>query len=339
MPKPARLLFFALFFATTLTFASTRDDNLAVDEPRLLETVVVVSGKVTGPGFWQVYKDDLHDMWIMGTLNPRPADIEWDANEARRLVSKADQVLWPAVYGVDIESNIFQQATLGWGYLQAQKNPDGKKLREILSPELYARWQKVKAAYMPRNSGVERQRPLTAAQELLDTAIKRSRMSEAPLIVPAISDILKANKTPMLQPMFTVHLTHAQAKAALTDVRQQNLDDARCLEATLDAIEQDMPHMVANANAWANGEIEKMSFTVMAKREALCADAMMNPEFSSKHGLPNIPASVSGEWLRAAEHALATKELTVAFMPMENLVGPNNLLDQLRAKGYTVIGP
>lgn len=32
-------------------------------EPRLLDTVVV-SGHVTGPGFWQVYKDDDHEMWI-----------------------------------------------------------------------------------------------------------------------------------------------------------------------------------------------------------------------------------------------------------------------------------
>jgi len=307
-------------------------------EPRLLEAVVV-NGNIKGPGFWQVYKDDRHDLWIMGTLTPRPADIQWDATEARRLVSDADQVLWPAIYGVDIESNIFQQAALGWGYLQAQKNPDGKKLREVLSPELYARWQKAKAIYLPRNSSVERQRPLTAAQELLDAVVKRARMTREPLVVPAINDILKANKTPTLQPMFTVHLTNAQAKAALTDVRRQNLDDARCLEATLDAIDQDVPHMVGNANAWANGELEKLSFAGLAKREAACSDAMMNPEFSAKHGLPNILASVSGEWLKAVERALASKQVTVAFMPMENLVGPNNLLDQLRARGYTVNGP
>ena len=274
----------------------------------------------------------------MGTLNPRPADIRWDATEARRLVGEADLVLWPAIYGVDIESNIFQQAALGWGYLQAQKNPGGRKLKDVLSPQLHARWQRAKALYLPRDSAVERQRPLTAAQELLDAVVKRSSMTRDPLVVPAIGDLLKANKTPTLQPRFTVNLSNAQAKAALAELRNQDLDDARCLEATLDAIEQDIPNMIGNANAWARGELEKLSFAAIAKREAACSDAMMNPAFSARHGLPNIPASVSGEWLKAAERALASKTLTVAFMPIEQLVGPGNLLDQLRARGYTVNG-
>jgi hypothetical protein len=307
-------------------------------EPRTLDTVVV-SGQVRGPGFWQVYKDDQHDLWIMGTLSPRPGNIQWDAAEAKRLVSDADLVLWPAIYGVDIKSNIFQQLGLGYGYLKAQKNPDGKTLKEVISPALYSRWEKAKAIYMPHNGSVERQRPLTAAQDILDAAMKQARLSKAPLIVPAIGETIKVGKIPQLQPQFIVHLTTPQAKAALADVRQQNLDDTRCLEATLDAIDQDMPRMVANANAWAIGDIDSLSFNALAEREALCADAMMNPEFSAKHGLPNIPASITAEWLKEAEKALSTKGLTVAFLPIENLVGPSNVLDMFRAKGYTVNGP
>jgi len=336
--KRACKLFPTLLLAGFATSALAQEASPPKAEARQLDAVVV-TGNVKGPGFWQVYKDDDHDLWIMGTLTPRPADIRWDATEARRLVGDADQVLWPAVYGVDIESNLFQQAALGWGYLQAQKNPDGKKLKDLLAPPLYLRWLRAKNEYLPGHSRVERQRPLTAAQELFDAVVKRARMNTEPLIVPAIGDVLKTNKTPTLQPRFTVHLSNVQAKAALADMRQQNLDDARCLEATLDVIEQHMPHMIGNANAWANGDIGKLSFTAIARREAACSDAMMNPEFSRKHGLPNILASVSAEWLKAAETALATKPLTVAFMPIENLVGPNNLLDQLRARGYTVNGP
>lgn len=329
-------LLLALSLAPSMATAAAQSN--ASTEPRLLDTVVV-SGHVTGPGFWQVYKDDEHDLWIMGTLSPRPANIQWDATEAKRLVSGADLVLWPAMYGVDIKSNIFQQAILGYGYLKAQKNPNGKTLKEVVSPELYARWLQAKAIYMPRNSSVERQRPLTAAQELLDAAVKLSRLSKEPIIVPALGETIKAGQIPQLQPRFIVHLTNAQAKAALTDVRHQDLNDVRCLEATLDSIEQDMPRMVANANAWATGEIDKLSFNALAKREALCADAMMNPEFSAKYGIPNIPTSISNEWLKEAEKAMSTKGVTVAFLPIENLVGPGNVLDMLRAKGYTVNGP
>lgn len=328
-----------IFVTLSLAFAPLLGSaQSAASEPRLLDTVVV-TGQVTGPGFWQVYKDDDHDLWIMGSISPRPGNIQWDATEAKRLVADADQVIWQASYGVNIKSNIFQQIGLGYGYLKAQKNPDGKRLQDVLPPALYARWQKAKAIYMPHNRGIERQRPLTAAQDLLDAAVKRAHLSKDPLIGPAIADTIKAGNIPQVFPQFEVKLTADQAKVALTEVREQNLDDARCLEATLDAIERDMPRMVANANAWATGDVASMSFDAMAKREALCADAMMNPEFSAKHGIPNIPASITAEWLKAAEKALATKRLTVAFLPIQDLIGPNNVLDKLRAMGYTVNGP
>lgn len=332
-PSPALLVSLLLLAAP----ASVNAQDSAASEPRLLDAVVV-SGQVTGPGFWQVYKDDDHELWIMGSISPRPGNIQWDAAEAKRLVSDADQVLWQASYGVNIQSNLFQQIGLGYGYLKAQKNPDGKRLQDVLPPALYARWQKAKALYLPHNRGIERQRPLTAAQDLLDAAVKRAHLSKDPLIGPAIADTIKAGNIPQVFPQFEVKLTAAQAKAALTDVRGQDLDDARCLEATLDAIERDMPRMVANANAWATGDIASISFDAMAKREALCADAMLNSEFSAKHGIPNIPDSITTEWLKAAEKALATKRLTVAFLPIQNLIGPNNVLDKLRAKGYTVNG-
>ncbi|MCY7354529.1 MAG: hypothetical protein LH470_05555 [Lysobacter sp.] len=54
--------------ASTLVAAPER-------EPVQMDTVVV-SGRVTGPGMWQVYMDDDHDLWIMGTLSPLPANIE-----------------------------------------------------------------------------------------------------------------------------------------------------------------------------------------------------------------------------------------------------------------------
>lgn len=307
-------------------------------EPRLLDTVVV-SGHVTGPGFWQVYKDDDHEMWIMGAMSPHPANIEWDATEAKRLVTDADLILWPPSYGLNIKSNLFQQLGLGYGYLKAQKNPDGKSLQDVLTPELYSRWRLAKQRHMPNNRGVERQRPITAAQELLESAVKRAHLSTEPLIYPALKDTIKGAGIAQLQPKVTVHLTAAQAKTALAEIRSQDLDDVSCLEATLDAIEQDVPRMIANANAWATGDVTSIRFEAMAKRETLCSESMMRPEFSAKHGIPNIPASLRAEMLKSFENALATKRLTFAVVDMQDLVGPNNILQALRARGYTVNGP
>ena len=310
----------------------------ASSSPTSLETVTV-TGRVTGPGLWQVHKDDDHDLWIMGTLKPLPANIEWDSTAVRDLVSGANEVLWAPGYAVNVKANVFQGAWLGIGYLRAQKNPDGKSLEQVLTPALYARWLDAKSRYMPHNSGVERKRPLVAAQELLDAAIRKARLSDEPLVYPALKPTIEAGGIRNNHPKFEVKISNDVAKAALSDVRRISLDDAKCLEATLDAVESDLPRMVTNANAWAHGEVDRISFASLARRNALCSDAMLSADFSKKYGLPNIHKSLADLWLKEAESALTRNAVTVAFVPMEQLVGPDNYLDTLRAQGYTVTSP
>ena len=56
-------------------------------------------------------------------------------------------------------------------------------------------------------------------------------------------------------------------------------------------------------------------------------------------GANQVPASLRAEMLKSFENALATKRLTFAVVDMQDLVGPNNILQALRARGYTVNGP
>ena len=328
--------------ATTASAQSMQGDqppaHTSSSEPRTLDTVVV-TGNVSGPGMWQVYKDDEHDLWVLGTLKPLPANIEWDSSGVRDTIKRSQEVLWYPGYAVNVQASLFQQAMLGYNYLRAKNNPDGKSLKDVLEPALYLRWAASKARYMPRNSGVERKRPLIAAEELLDAAIKQTGLSNKDSFYEAMKPTMDASGARSAYPQVEVKVTSAGAKAALTDVRRMSLDDAKCLAATIDAIDSDLPRMVANANAWANGEVENISYASLAKRNALCSDAMMSEEFSKAYGIPNIKASVANRWITEAQSALARNAVTVAFVPMEYLTGPGNLLDRLRAMGYTVGGP
>lgn len=307
-------------------------------EPTLLDAVVV-SGRVTGPGLWQVYKDGEHDLWIMGTLSPLPSGIEWDAAQVRDLVARSQEVVWAPIYSVNVRANWFQQALLGIKYLGAKKNPDGETLEEVLPPDLYARWVRAKAKYLPHDSRVDHKRPLIAAGELLEAAMKRAHLSDKPIVYPALADTIEKFAVKSVLPRVEVDVTNATAKAALADVRGRRLDDQKCLAATLDAVETDIPQMVTNANAWANGEISRISFEALQRSSAACSDALVDPEFSARYGLPNIEDSAAARWISEVTSALARNASTVAFVPMENLVGPDNYLDQLRARGYTVSSP
>jgi hypothetical protein len=234
---------------------------------------------------------------------------------------------------------LFQQAMLGIGYMRAKKNPNGQSLKEVLPPDLYARWLRSKNQYLPHDGSVENKRPIVAAQELFEAAVKRSHLSYRPVVYPEMKDVIEENGIKSTFPQVQVNITSDAAKEALADIRQAQLDDEVCLAATIDAVETDIPRMVSNANAWASGKISRISFAALQKRDEACSDAMMNPEFSAKYGLPNIKDSIRSRWISEAESALARNKTTVAFVPMENLVGADSYLDTLRAKGYSVIDP
>ena len=318
--------------------AAALANNSGVNQPDHLDAVVV-TGNVAGPGLWHVYRDDTHDLWIMGTLSPRPAGIEWDASEVRSLVAASQEVLWAPGYGIDVKANLLRQAALGIGLLRARKNPDGKSLKDVLPPDLHARWLQARARYLPRDSGVERMRPIVAAQELFEAAVKRARLSDKPIVYPAVEDTIEQNGVKSTFPRVEVRLSNEQAKAAVADVRRMQLDDQECLAATIDAVQTDIPQMVANANAWAHGQVADIRFSALQRRDAACADAMMKPEFAARYGLPSIQDSIAALWVSEARAALARNASTVAFVPMQNLIGPGNYLDRLRAQGYTVSGP
>lgn len=111
------------------------------------------------------------------------------------------------------------------------------------------------------------------------------------------------------------------------------------MAATLDAIDQDLPRMITNANAWATGDLARLSFDQLRRREHACADVFSNNAITHKYGIPNLDMSASNRFMDAATHALRSNESTVAIVSISSLLGPNGLAARLRAAGYTVESP
>lgn len=283
--------------------------------------------------------NDEHELWILGTLTPAPASIQWNSDDVVALVSNAQEVLWEPYYSVNVKSNFFQKLSLGYGMMKAEKNPDSKSLKDVLDSPLYARWVRVKARYMPSNRRIENKRPLVAADELLHAAIQQAGLSNRSVVNGPVLEAIRTHGVKSNAPRITVNLSNAAAKTALADVRSTSLNDVACLSATLDAIEQDFPHMITNANSWAKGDLDRINFTKLEHRNKLCADAITDADFARKHGLPNIQQSITSQWLQEAEAALRRNQVTLAIAPIENLLGPDGYIAQLRTKGYTVVNP
>ncbi len=54
---------------------------------------VLVSGVQPGPGMWQVRNSQGHTLWILGTVSPLPAKLDWRADEVQAVIASAQEVL------------------------------------------------------------------------------------------------------------------------------------------------------------------------------------------------------------------------------------------------------
>jgi len=51
---------------------------------------VVVSGVQPGPGMWRVTSAHGNVLWILGTVSPLPARLDWRADEVKAVIASAD---------------------------------------------------------------------------------------------------------------------------------------------------------------------------------------------------------------------------------------------------------
>lgn len=306
-----------------------------VDGVRVEETVVVV-GEQPGPGMWIVRKDG-HDLYLLGTLTPLPNRMQWQARQLQSVLAQAQEVIRLRGVALDVKVGFFRGMLLLPRLLGARKSPDGKQLRDLVTPESYARWLTLKARYIGSDSGVERWRPLFAAQELYTEAMKKAGLSTRDLVWPVVETGIKAH-----HPVVTVvsePIVITDPKPLLVEWSKTTLDDLACFNDTLAHIETDLGAMRARANAWATGDMAALRALPPAYRWEACSAAISEAGIGKRLGFGEVQSRIDAKWLAAAETALGRNAVSFAPVPLGRLLGANGYLARLQAKGYTIIAP
>jgi uncharacterized protein YbaP (TraB family) len=298
---------------------------------------VVVSGVQPGPGMWRVTGADGHTLWILGTVSPLPAKLDWHADEVKAVIASADAVLGSPGWTLDADVGFFRGLTLLPSAMKAAHDPQGRRLDQILPPELYARWAPMKQRYLGRDRGVEKDRPLVAATRLYGAALKAVGLAPR----SGVGELLeKAYKARGLKPVETrLVIKVADPRAALKEVRGSTLPDVDCLQRTLDVVEHQLPVLVDRANAWAVGDIEALQQLALKNQYDACVGAIASSELGRRRGLTDLEARSADKWLAAARDALARHPVTFSTAPVHALVAPSGYLERLRQAGYTIQAP
>jgi uncharacterized protein YbaP (TraB family) len=272
----------------------------------------VVRGVQPGPGLWKVSKGE-HVLWILGTLGPLPKDIEWRSAEVQDAIAHSQQLLAAPAVSVKTDAGFFSLLALLPSLRKAMRNENGARLQQVLPADLYARWSVLKARYLGRDNGVEKKRPLIAADALYDAAIRKSGLATKSMLWPVVKRMAKQagiEPTP-------VKLTFVikDPKAALKELRAEGISDLACFRSMLDVVENDLPTMVERGNAWAVGDIRALqAMPPRADAFAVCSQA------------------VSAE-------ALDRNAATFALLPLADLLGDDGYLQQLQMRGYEIQAP
>jgi len=297
---------------------------------------VVVSGVQPGPGLWKVSRGG-HVMWVLGTLSPLPRDMQWRSRDVEQVISESQQVLLLPSVKFKADVGFVGKLFLLPSAYSARKNNDGETLQQILPPAVYARWQVLKQKYIGDDRGIERWRPLFAAQELYHKAIKANGLSRSGGVPGSITALATRYGIKTIPTSYQVVIEHPHA--ALKAFKRAAPRDTTCFIRMLDNIEHDMPTMTARANAWATGDLQTLrNLPDSAWRDA-CVAALADAGFAQTLGLDDVPTRQRATWLAAARAALASNGQTFALLPMDELLKPDGYLAALQSEGYEVDAP
>ena len=319
----------------TVVPETTQQATVGADGIRT-EATVIVDGTQPGPGLWLVRKGG-NDLWILGTLNPLPARMQWQSKQVEQVIANAQEVIRTPYVSMKVDTGWFKGLMLLPSMLGARKNPDGKRLQEVVSPQSYARWKTLKARYIGNDGGVEKWRPLFAAQELYQEAMKKSGLDNSKSVWPVINKAIETH-----HPNVTVvkeEIVVKDPKPLLKEWSKTTLDDLACFDNTMTRIETDLDAMRARANAWATGDMAALQSLPPAYQWEACSSAITEAGIGRRLGFGDANQKVRAKWMAAAEAALDKNSVTFASLDMKELLGADGFLAKLKAKGYTVLAP
>ena len=311
-------------------WAQTEAATVAVDQP----PAVLVVGQRPGPGMWKISKGE-HVLWVFATYSPLPVKLQWRSQQVEAIISRSQLYLSPPTLGASV--GLLGGLKMLPHVVGMRKNPGGAILRDVVPPEVYARWRVLKEKYGVGDDA-ESERPVFAAETLYRAGLQHAGLANSDEVSKTIQALLAKNHVKVIDSH--VQLDVPNPGKTLKEFKQGSMEDAACFKTTIERLETDIDVMRQRANAWAKGDLSEIRKLNFADREAACQSAMVSsPALRDGLGLEGAEKRVRKLWLEAAEHALANYSTSFAMLKLSNVLRSDYVMSQLQARGYTVEAP
>jgi uncharacterized protein YbaP (TraB family) len=285
---------------------------------------VVVTGERAGPGMWHVHRGAAN-VWLLGSIAPLPRDITWHSQQVERVLQSSSQVLVQKPLEISIP-RVLWMLIFDRNILMVK---GGKKLKDVLPADLYARFAQQRSNVGEDSSKWERYRPLIAAAFLQQAAFHQVNLSMRLDLGAALRVLAKKHGVRVEE------INVAGVSDMLEALKTMPPETERtCVEASLSTVESGLPRLIDRAQAWAGGNVERLENLPELKAVDACRAAL-----DSSRGALDVITRIRQTWLSHIEKYLQTAGSTIAVVNLDMLLERGGLLDELRANGYEVEPP
>ncbi len=291
-----------------------QEDAIAIEE-------VVVIGRRPGPPLWKIAHGD-HVLWLFGLVDPIPEELQWDEASLAHLFSEADVLLLAPSVSASV-SNPLRLVGLLRKLRRVQRLPRRSTLADVIPSELAVSLDQVLRRMNLSPRPYRRLRPMHAAQAMRERALQRVGLGSSDRIEKTIRRMARRQGVRVVQP--TLEHDPAAALSALDAVPDN--EQILCLQVTVAALARDTQAAIDRAQAWADGDAQALAALDYPDPLSACGAGL----FDSTTLQPVI-AEAEQRWLDAAASALAMHKVTIAVLPVRELVSKRGLRVRLEER-------
>lgn len=285
---------------------------------------LVVTGERTGPGLWHVHKGAAH-VWILGSISPLPRDITWRSTQVERLLGSTNQVLVPKPFEIGIVHILWLLITER-SVLMVR---GGKHIKDVMPPDLYARFASDRARFTSDAGKWERFRPIIASAFLERDAFHSVGLSARLDLGAAMRALAKKHDVRVEEVKIAGVGDVLDALKTMSPATENT-----CVDASLVTIETGLPQLIDRARAWASGDIDSIQSHPEPAQVDACVKAL-----DSGAAAGDLIGRIRHTWLQALLKSLDSAGTTIAVVNMDLLLENGGLLDELKQRGYEVDAP
>ena len=291
--------------------------------PQAIEELVVTSERA-GPGMWHVHRGAAN-VWILGSIAPLPRNITWRSRQVETVLESTSQVLVQKPLEISIP-RILWMLIADRSLLMVR---GGKRLKDVLPPDLHARFAAQRGKVSDDANKWERFRPIIAAAFLQQAAFHQVNLSMRLDLGAALRILAKKHGVRVEEVKVAGVGDMLEALQTMSPATERT-----CVDASLTTIESGLPRLIDRAQAWASGNVERLESLPEFKEVDACRAAL-----DAGRGAADVITRIRQTWLGTIEKYLQNPGTTIAVVNLDLLLERGGLLDELRAKGYEFEAP